>query len=1316
MKKFKKALALVVAFVMAVSVLAVAPSTSVSAAPSKYVKSLKVSKSKLTLEAGKSAKVKATVKVKGSASKKVKVTLSKANKKVVKSVKVGKPDKKGVSTLTIKAANVTKKTSTTIKVVTSAKNSKNKKITKSIKVTVNPKKAAVVVPTSVTVNAPKTAITVGETIIVTATVLPANAQDKSVTYSTSNAAVATVTNTGAVLGIGEGTATITAKTSNGKTGSVQIKVSKVEVTGITLDKTSVDLFVSGTTTLSPTVTPANATNKAVTWASSDETVATVKDGQVTAVSVGTATITATTANGIKAECKVNVTKKTTLADGLTVEMTNPYVDGSGKEFANTQLIGDDMTIQTRVVKDGQPVGNINVTLRIKALYGNCPNAFEVRDASVVTDSNGYANFAIGLKDNYDYTAVDNLFQSLIVTAKESGSNTEQNITVKYATISLDGISVINGLIPYPKLVPADNATFGDDGRHRTTYLVRDKEEEYVTSQQVSSNEDDHRVYFSAAPYLVLPATSENAHIGDWEYVLGKEEGTSGPCSVYNDATNETTTVQVASIPSGLNFITLHFNEISLSKYTAMDIDVCDAATGAVIFEQQVTTNGAQSIQVPIQKDKTCYLVVSLVSKGQVDTSHKGYVLTKIVGNWASQNNELTTAEEIAGAVKWTNVTSQVTYQIKEWTLADARNYIPADSTFLDEKYTYSYKVPVFPYTGDAIIEVKDSKNEVVANFLYPTQNTSLRLDPDGDEDIDGENVNELAPASDVKAVMASVDESTRNVGSLTQEGNIAIVDSTETGKTVLKAEISVAGLDEAELNSQNGGVLYTSVQWTPLPIQEVTADIPDFFAIEGQNVEITAQLFDKSGNKATRQDENITFKVEDEKVDVAVNSAIGKDATITSVTSNGTTDEHGSVTLSVSDVTSNTLYSYITNITAEAKGYDVKLSVGGQDYVDAADIFWVDLGLYFIDSAVANEGTTTIQWANETGKIAKTAEYVVDDKNGWQIAYRPIARASVFDVDDFVSVTGVNLKYGKDVPAVDLVEKDNVAILDTTKSGETVLTGTIVIPDPTKVTFTFLDASLNPVTYKNVGKGDTNAELTALALNTKWDTKGVNLNLIYPKTVYENTAATVYVVVADDYGNPIEDANVEYSISGINEKPATTGKTDDKGVYAIQLAGQTYDANADVSKITVKVNNSDELTKTFNINYKDAEGTAATAFTMIASDDQREIWPVVFAEDKKTVTVYFTNAIDPESVNAGQFTFEQDNATDVAYKITSAQVGSENNSIVLTLDKEIQNPSAAHTLTINAYEDNKTGIVYNLIDTFGQVYVSDSYTVPAKRY
>ena len=123
--------------------------------------------------------------------------------------------------------------------------------------------------------------------------------------------------TGAITGTpttdGQFPVTITATNSAGSIDhayTLSIKPATASVTGLKLDKDSLTLQENGSDTLTATVEPADATNKAVTWASSDTDIATVsEDGTVTAISAGSATITATTADGsgASASCEVTVT-------------------------------------------------------------------------------------------------------------------------------------------------------------------------------------------------------------------------------------------------------------------------------------------------------------------------------------------------------------------------------------------------------------------------------------------------------------------------------------------------------------------------------------------------------------------------------------------------------------------------------------------------------------------------------------------------------------------------------------------------------------------------------------------------------------------------------------------------------------------------------------------------------------------------------------------------------------------------------------------------------------------------------------------------
>ena len=158
------------------------------------------------------------------------------------------------------------------------------------------------------------------TSTLTATIMPDNATNQNVTWESGPSGIVTIspsadTKTATITAIGASgsTATITVTTNDGSEKSATCTVTVTEpptvsVTSVTLDKTSLALDVGGSDTLTATVEPDNATNKAVTWSSSNENVATVNNGVVTAVGAGTATITAAASDGSgkTATCEVTV--------------------------------------------------------------------------------------------------------------------------------------------------------------------------------------------------------------------------------------------------------------------------------------------------------------------------------------------------------------------------------------------------------------------------------------------------------------------------------------------------------------------------------------------------------------------------------------------------------------------------------------------------------------------------------------------------------------------------------------------------------------------------------------------------------------------------------------------------------------------------------------------------------------------------------------------------------------------------------------------------------------------------------------------------
>ncbi|MDY3662391.1 MAG: Ig-like domain-containing protein [Ruminococcus bovis] len=194
-----------------------------------------------------------------------------------------------------------------------------------------PSPSTPVAVSGVALNKKVATINVGKTVTVKATVTPANAANKTLSWTSSNTKIATVSN-GVVKGVKAGRVVITAKTTDGSNISATCTVTvKQPVTSISLSKKAT-MYTGKKLTLKAKVNPANASNKALTWKSYNTKIAKVaSNGVVTGVKAGTVKITATAKDGSRKSATCTVTVRQSVSK-ITLSKTNVVLPKKGSSY------------------------------------------------------------------------------------------------------------------------------------------------------------------------------------------------------------------------------------------------------------------------------------------------------------------------------------------------------------------------------------------------------------------------------------------------------------------------------------------------------------------------------------------------------------------------------------------------------------------------------------------------------------------------------------------------------------------------------------------------------------------------------------------------------------------------------------------------------------------------------------------------------------------------------------------------------------------------------------------------------------------------
>ena len=573
------------------------------------------------------------------------------------------------------------------------------------------------VPVSgITLDKSEASLEKGETLTLKATVTPTGA-DTTVKWSTSNAKVATVNN-GKVAAVSAGTATITATTTDGGyKASCKVTVTgSIEVTGVALDKTSAAMEVGDSLTLKATVSPSNATDKTVVWTTSSSKVATVDGGVVKAVSVGTATITATTADGgHKATCKVTVSvptikvtgvdlasSKETIGEGNTIVLAYEISPGNATDQSVTWTSSNTKvaTVSNGVVK-GISAGTATIT--ITTTDGSYKDTCEITVRSAVIEVTGIS------LNVHDVTIEEGAYAALVATVTPSNATTKSvvwySMDMSVATVGNDG--KVYGVAPGTTTVKVSTADgkFVDECKVTVTEIDTPVDSVSVTPSSASINIGDTKEFTfevspSGAEWSTVAWTSSDPSIAS--VVDGKVTGLSEgevTITVSVDGVKGTSTLSVIDPDVPVTGVSLDTSEASVK------------IGESVVLEATITPSDAT--------DKVVYWTtndsnIATVSDGKVTGVSEG-VATITVLTSDGGYSAICTVSVIDDEVKVTGVTldkEYASFAIGE-TLTLTATVEPSDATDKDVFWTTSNSsialvedgVVTGVITGSAVITV-----------------------------------------------------------------------------------------------------------------------------------------------------------------------------------------------------------------------------------------------------------------------------------------------------------------------------------------------------------------------------------------------------------------------------------------------------------------------------------------------------------------------------------------------------------------------------------------------------------------------------------
>lgn len=445
--------------------------------------------------------------------------------------------------------------------------------------------------------------TLGNTITLTANITPSNATNKTVNWTSSNNNIATVNN-GVVTPKSTGTVTITAECDE-KTATkpITVKSSIVSVTSITLTGSN-SVNVGSTIQIVATVSPSNATNKTLTWSSSNTNVAVVNNGVVTGKSAGRVAITATANNGV--------------SKNIMIDVTNPVQDFSIIQQKTQLNVGEVFTYTTS--NNGRTITWSSSNSNVLSITSQGVATAKAAGTVTLTVTDGFKTSNITVK--------------VVQTDSQSGSGDSANLTMRVLVIVNDPIlrnSTIDGRSCTNIHV---SECFGQNRQQAVDELVTDIKYSSHNTVNVKIIKTEELNEFPKYKTYVTLKNGSKAHAYDEEtYAYKFKNG-------WYSAITSHTFDEIGAYEYDYEYLINKFNLVSRSKNNEFDqvwlvtIDPTNDYESILVGKNAYWVNGAQ-----IEKDCPIFPIVNVsISRPDVNFECFGHYVENVLNTTYSKTN------------------------------------------------------------------------------------------------------------------------------------------------------------------------------------------------------------------------------------------------------------------------------------------------------------------------------------------------------------------------------------------------------------------------------------------------------------------------------------------------------------------------------------------------------------------------------------------------------------------------------------------------------------------------------------------------------